>query len=235
MNKATGITLAGLTCAAMLLSSCSVTADENTAVNRAIRSALSPSVTEEASEAQITPEEALDLVIDKLDPEEAYTATVSPTSVVIEARSMYVVTIALDGSVLEPSAAVDCVSGEIYSCYSGQTLGDFAELPYLAQSARTQEWSGTFVREDDAASAQIRQSDPRSFEFVLENSASGITSKLNGTAQIEENSMPQYIGEDGLCLVFELSEDGRTLDVFVSSENTASSADSYAGTYILAE
>ena len=235
MKKIIGITLASCICIVTLLSSCAAGGDENTAVNRAIRSALSAASVVEGEVPELDSQEALKLVTEKLDPEEGYSAVVTEAPTLIDARSCYLVSVSLDGAVLEPAAAVDAVSGDLYSCYEGKSLSDFNELPFLAESAKTRNWAGTYVREDSGARVEIRQNDTHSFEFTLESSASGITSKLNGIVQLVPDTMAQYTGEDGMSLVFELDLEGSGLMIHVSSENTAASAGGYAGSYQLEE
>lgn len=232
MKKFIGSALAGVSCMVLLFAGCSAGTGEGGPIDQALLSALSPSTTTDGSSVvYITPEDAQALVEEKLDPEEEYTIEADSAPTLVDSREVYLVKISLDGSVLEPVAAVDAITGELLCRYEDNTLGNFVDLPYLSASARAKDWSGTFLREDGTASVELRQIDTQSCEFVLETNASGITSTLSGTILTTADGLPQYSGGDGLALTFELSVDAQTLIVRVPSSNTVSSADGYAGIY----
>ena len=225
------LTLAALSLSTLSLVGCSGVTDENSAVQRAFRSAIAPETTESAEDAaQLSSEEALSLVSAKLDPDENYTADVTPAPVTIESKPYYIVTVSLDSGVLEPAAAVDPLTGDLYSCYDGKVITDFSEFPFVAQNQKAADWNGDYQNDAETAKVSLLQSDSQCFEFTLEATASGITNKLNGIATIQGN-LAHYEGEDGMSLVFLLDEN--VLTIYVPANNTAAGADGYAGEYTL--
>lgn len=233
MKKALVLALAGVSCVALLLGSCSAEGNTTNTVNPALSSTLSSNTESAVSDANLfTSDGALALIQDKLDPEENYSAKVSGSTLLVDGHTVYIVVVSLDDTVLAPTAAVDAASGELFSYHEDKTLGDSSELPYLMKSARADGWNGVFLLDDNAATASFTPIDAHSFEFMLESNANGITSTLSGIAQMDEASLLHYIGEDGLGLIFELNEDGTELTIRISDENTAVGATSYTGTYL---